>query len=363
MSKKIKKGIALLIMCLATFVVVIFGASSLAKYQFKITENLIGHYVDYRLVHDGEGQNAVLHDLPATNDGGALSYYYDYEGYITLNISNFLSSSEVSQRDIKLEFRTPTKDEVDNGIYDAWKNRYDVEHDSLNYEIEIADELGNALTDQTLTFPQKVETSYKISLKINRLVTNKANVVLDDINDVEELTIVIHTSMPYNDIHLFNIKVSNKLIMISSVEDQYFGFDELEVNVKTGNQYNFQVGSNNYSSYNPVKLDFTYTGNIMFDYKRFELEYENNLTELNATQANNYQKGYLITENKNSNGEVISKTLTINVPSASSLKLNFYLLKDKKGSINVTANFKYSGGTYSYTSLIAGITNGNVYSL
>ena len=361
MKSKNNKNTSLLIMFFMAIILVVFASASLAKYAFTYNQQLVGHYVDYRIAHDGDGRSAILETVNVTTSEDS-SYKYDYVGYIVLSVTNVVDG-QVSQRDIDFSLRTPTKDEIINGVEDAWKNVYSVESTSKNYEVEIVNSQGNIMDTSSneykeLThFEERVEDTSSLNLTIRRRVNDKNGADVAELSSMEKITIVLETSTPYKDLQIFNIIVTNNLIMMSVHEDNYFGFEQVEVDIKTSKFYTISHNNSTMESLRPVKVELSVT-NLTFDYERFILSVEGNYAEL--TDTNTFTNGYYFTR---VNG-VITK-ITLFIPAGSELKLYFYKVKPSGLSINATAVFDITSPSgsedFEYTNYIAGITAGVVY--
>ena len=361
MKSKNNKNTSLLIMFFMAIILVVFASASLAKYAFTFNQQMVGHYVDYRIAHDGEGRSAILETVNVTTSEDS-SYQYDYVGYIVLSVTNVVDG-QVSQRDIDFSLRTPTKDEIINGVADAWKNVYSVESTSKNYEVEIVNSQGNIMDTSSneykeLThFEERVEDTSSLNLTIRRRVNDKNGADVAELSSMEKITIVLETSTPYKDLQIFNIIVTNNLKMMSVHEDNYFGFEQVEVDIKTSKFYTISHNNSTMESLRPVKVELSVT-NLTFDYERFILSVEGNYAEL--TDTNTFTNGYYFTR---VNG-VITK-ITLFIPAGSELKLYFYKVKPSGLSINATAVFDITSPSgsedFEYTNYIAGITAGVVY--
>ena len=361
MKSKNNKNTSLLIMFFMAIILVVFASASLAKYAFTFNQQMVGHYVDYRIAHDGEGRSAILETVNVTTSEDS-SYQYDYVGYIVLSVTNVVDG-QVSQRDIDFSLRTPTKDEIINGVADAWKNVYSVESTSKNYEVEIVNSQGNIMDTSSneykeLThFEERVEDTSSLNLTIRRRVNDKNGADVAELSSMEKITIVLETSTPYKDLQIFNIIVTNNLIMMSVHEDNYFGFEQVEVDIKTSKFYTISQNNSTMDSLRPVKVELSVT-NLTFDYERFILSVEGNYAEL--TDTNTFTNGYYFTR---VNG-VITK-ITLFIPAGSELKLYFYKVKPSGLSIKATAVFDITSPSgsedFEYTNYIAGITAGVVY--
>ena len=357
MFKKAKKYIALFILSLMASLVVIFGANSFAKYNLKISEELVGYYVDYRLSHTGDGKSAVIESISAIEekDSNNTKYEYDYVGFVTFSVSNLLDG-KISQRNVDISLRTPTLAETNNGVQDAWGQKFAVDSTSKYYEVELVSASGESINPSSneyldLThFPEKVSKTSYITLKIKRRTTIKPTKVgtewqngasVPELNGVEQFTVILESFAPYKDIHVFNIKVASTLIMISSIETTYFGFDVVEVEIKTSRVYTFDKDGTFTDSYLPVKVDLYYK-NLVLDEQRFIINTQNNYIKQNTD--NTFETGYYLSDNK----------ITLYVPASSSLTV-YFIKPSNSGNITSTVVFKdYEGDLINYTQNVAG---------
>ena len=226
MKVRQKKTLAILIMFLAAIIVSVFGAQSLAKYVFSFQQEAIGHYVDYRLHHDGDGKSAIVENIGSPQNYGS-EYSYDHVGFITLKFDNFLEEDgtvNISQREISFTLRTPTQDElVDGKVTDAWQQDTPINPLSAYYEVSVVGEFGNELAvdsdeyKELTTFPEREKKSSYITLMIKRRTTSKKDdSEVPSLSGVEDISIIISTTLPYIDVEVFTISLTNRLMMISS---------------------------------------------------------------------------------------------------------------------------------------------------
>mgnify|MGYP003302281481 CR=1 FL=1 len=358
MFKQAKKYIALLILTLMASIVVIFGANSFAKYTLKISEELVGYYVDYRLSHTGDGKSALVESISPIEDKDSnnVTYKYDYVGFVTFSVSNVLDG-KISQRDVDISLRTPTLDETNNGAHDAWGQEFDISSNSKYYEVELVSSSGDSIDSSSneykeLThFPEKVSKTSYITLKIKRRTTIKptkngnnwtpSNQDVPELNGVEEFSVIIESFAPYKDLHVFNIKVASTLIMISSIETTYFGFNVVEVEIKTSRVYTFGKGGTFTNSYLPVKVDLYYE-NLVFDEQRFIINTQNNYIKQNTDDS--FETGYYLSDNK----------ITLYVPASSSLTV-YFIKPTNSGNITSKVLFKdYKDDIIYYTQNVTG---------
>ncbi len=357
MKKKSKKILTLICLFLTACFVVFFGMNSFAKYQISIKDILIGKYVDFCLSHDGDGQTAILQETE--------SDHYNYESFITLSVIN-VKDGKTSKRAIQYDLRTPTVTEMNTKcsidhskscIYDSWGIEYPLTTTSDYYDVEMVkdngDSLSSSIEDQNYkndrtTFEENVIKEVKVNLKIKRLKKSKSGKDVEPFKDkIETISIILTTSIPYIDIQVFEIKVTSSLVIMNPTIQDYFGFEDISVNVKTAKNYIYHQQETSY----PVKVQFDLEGVVYFDYERFRLSVENNLMELNS--ANEYVKGYYLVKE---NGQI--KSIILFIPPGSTLDCHFYVFQEAKIQTNVHFQFDI---IVDYTSFLAGVSNGMVY--
>ena len=358
MLKKAKKSITFVILFLMTTLVVVLGAQSFSKYYFEYSKELVGYYVDYRLSHTGDGKSAVIENISSITekDDNGVSYQYDYVGFLTFSVSNVLDG-KVSQRDVDISLRTPTLKETTDGAKDAWGSTFSIANDSKYYEVELVSSSGDSLNTSSaeykdLThFPEKVSKTSYITLKVKRRTTEKPTkngsnwtngASVPQLTGVEQFSIIIESMAPYKDIHVFNVKVASTLVMISSIETTYYGFDVVEVQIQTSRIFTFSDEDDEVShSYLPVKITLDYS-NLIFDEQRFIIATEYNYKKLSNPNA--YENGYYLS----------GDTITLFVPAASSLTV-YFIKNISESSITAKAVFKSNtNDEVYYTDHIAG---------
>ena len=337
------------ILIIATILVVCFGASSLSKYILSHTDSIQGVYVDFRLTYEGDTSTAILYEKDDIK--------YAYEGNLPLSIIN-KKDGEVSKRDLKYTITTPTKEELQKGyVVDAWGTEYPIEQTSEYYDVIILDENGNLPSAEKLaemtSFNGEEEKSVPLYLLIDRLKVSKLGNT-SELIDHEVVSIILQTTIPYKTVQIINIKVSNSLIIIDPKVSKYFGFDELEIDINTSRNYDYEDHYVTFSSNMPTKLVFEITNSTMFDEERFLYYLENNYKKYEDGEDDYSKTGYKI----QTSGTTMY--LTLFVPAGSSLRVFLYINSDS--TVNVTGYFSVDGiSEYNYTEKIAGITDGVVY--
>ena len=401
------KRVLFIIFTLVCMVLVGFAVDSYAKYIFSSSEIIEGHYTDFRLTHDGANKSVILEEVSDTK--------YTHEGFVTINLQNCDSKGDPSQRDILFNFVAVSLEQIAaEKVVDSWGEVTPLLKDTRNngyfsdyYDLTVVDASGAALgTADTNGKPQsgsklytqnflKAEpnnpnaksksTSVMIKIqrrKIKRTSDSKeeASLTASDYvpdlstNSVESLDLVLKTFIPYIDLRVLQLNLTSSLIYVSSFEETFSNTDKLVVNTKTSINYSVKVTedtedendgdaqeTNTYLSSLPVKLVFTFdSSELLFDYEKFRLSVENNYKQLTSSELNSYTIGYHY--NNASSG---TDTLTLFVPAASDLDLEFYIRKDTGCDISLQeATFKLSEklndnttDTYNYLSEVSGITS------
>ena len=350
------KIIQLMILFVASIVVVFLASQSYAKYHFSHTDKLTGTYVDFRLTHNGDGQTALLNQIEDEK--------YEYEGFITLSLVN-QKDDKISQRAIQYNLRTPNNEELKNNeVKDIWGESFHFSDNSEYYDVEIVKTTGESYKPEekidpngeylyNTYFEEKVLKEIKITLKINRLKSSKINNSSAPLEDTENITVVLETSRPYKTTSIFQIHVSNSLVFVDCNVKDYFGFKDLNVNIKTAKRFIYKENVTDVSPYEsllPTKLEINYANSI-FDEERFHLSVENLYNEL--TDENSYEVGYIHDEESNH--------LTLFIPMGSSITLHFYISKDVSLITKCYLNNKEGndGLIHDYTSKVAGIHKEN----
>ena len=262
----------------ALVLALVFAGTSLSRFVFEENDTISGSYTNFILTHNGEGQTAILQSRMQAGSGSTNV------AYILVDFSNFevdaSGEHSVAQREIQYSLRTPTADEMQNGIYDAWGEVGMTASElqatqSENYSVSLANDAGEPLDDDSLeyaeltTLAEKAEDTNSVLLRIER---TKGETLAPGV--YETLTIVLETQEPYIDRRVFNISVTASLISLGSlVSDEYFGFNAYRVSVRTAADFTDEPLHNG-AAYGAA-LTFTANGGLIFDAARFADAYPN----------------------------------------------------------------------------------------
>lgn len=262
----------------ALVLALVFAGTSLSRFVFEENDTISGSYTNFILTHNGEGQTAILQSRMQAGSGSTNV------AYILVDFSNFevdaSGEHSVAQRKIQYSLRTPTADEMQNGIYDAWGEVVMTASElqatqSENYSVSLANDAGEPLDDDSLeyaeltTLEEKVQDTNSVLLRIER--TEGAPLPS---GARETLTVVLETQRPYIDRRVFNISVTASLISLGSlVSDEYFGFNAYRVSVRTAADFTDEKQYNK-ADYG-AELTFTANGGLIFDAARFADAYPN----------------------------------------------------------------------------------------
>lgn len=351
---KNKKFYELLFLSLVMVLITCFASYSFGKYNFHFDDVLQGQFVDFIISCDAEGQTAVLQKTTEKPDE------YSYVAYIPISVTN-VKDDKVSQRDIKYSFRTPEVKELTDGkVIDAWGEAYTIAENSDYYDVEIVKSDGSSYDSDSAddlkelnvltSFTEKVEGTNKLVLKVMRRNNSKKDGKLVDgiSGKTESFSLILNTSLPYNEIFEYKIRVSDCLIIMntSKTEINHFGFNELDINVKTSKSYSY----NGTDYYYPAKITFNLSDNLIFDYNRFILETENNIKQL--TDASTYQPGFYLEYQ----GDKL-KSVTFFLTNGSSINCRFYIQGNCKISVNAyfSTDNSVDSNDLDYSLFIAGI--------
>lgn len=262
----------------ALVLALVFAGTSLSRFVFEENDTISGSYTNFILTHNGEGQTAILQSRAQAGSGSTNV------AYILVDFSNFevdaSGEHSVAQRKIQYSLRTPTADEMQNGIYDAWGEVVMTASElqatqSENYSVSLANDAGEPLDDDSLeyaaltTLEEKVQDTNSVLLRIERMqgapLPSGAR---------ETLTVVLETQRPYIDRRVFNISVTASLISLGSlVSDEYFGFNAYRVSLRTAADFTDETLHNG-AAYGAA-LTFTASQGLIFDAARFADAYPN----------------------------------------------------------------------------------------
>ncbi len=331
---KRRRRIALILLTAALIVLTLCATISVSRYVFDEEKTLSGTYTDFVLSHNGDGQTAIMQEEKA----GTTPEQYTYTGYIAVNINNF-TDEKISMRDIKFSLREPNAAEIAAGrVVSAWGEVFPLATECTNYEVELVDNKDNPYLNEDGTPVEALKDEYK---KLTELagkaqhtspvllkITRKANTTQMPDNDVEHLTIVLETSIPYKDLQVFNITASSALISMGVASSAYQGYSEKIVNVKTSTNFvrppNVLNSNKNYLAVITLEL----TGNVILDDYRFQESYDTPLDRIKGNEAGGNE----------TDAKKIKYTLTLR-PGAD-VFLHFYVLGDK---YSVKAKAKIDG--------------------
>ena len=270
----------------ALVLALVFAGTSLSRFVFEENDTISGSYTNFILTHNGEGQTAILQSRMQAGSGSTNV------AYILVDFSNFevdaSGEHSVAQRKIQYSLRTPTADEMQNGIYDAWGEVVMTASElqatqSENYTVSLANDAGEPIDDDSpeyaerTTLAGKVQDTNSVLLRIER---TEGETLAPGV--YETLTIVLETQEPYIDRRVFNISVTASLISLGSlVSDEYFGFNAYRVSLRTAADFTDEPLHN--STAYGAALTFTANGGLLFDAARFADAYPN--IEVEVTPA------------------------------------------------------------------------------
>ena len=288
------KRINLIVLFAAAVLLLAFAGTSLSRFAFEEEDRLRGSYTNFILEHDGEGQTAILQDRGEAK-----------VAFLLVNVRNFEAGEggAVSARAIAYTIRTASAAEAQNGIANAWGDTvlpagsvYAGETAERRYSLAVADDAGEPLGTDSAEYkdltslgdpdtdigtpPGPQERSVQLRLE-------RAGNALQD-GASETLTIVLETSKPYRDVRAFNVTVTSGLISASTATDEYFGFVQKQVTVRTSADYADAGAPENGAGYG-AELTLAVAGNAVFDVARFRSEYPS--VPVTADGAGSYTVG------------------------------------------------------------------------
>ena len=344
------KRINLILLLAAAVLALVFAGTSLSRFVFEENDRIQGSYTNFILEHDGEGQTAILQD----RDGGKAAF-------LLVNIRNFEEGGEaVSARAITYSIRTASEAEAKNGIKNAWGDVvlpagsvYAGETDERQYTLAVADDAGNPLDQNSDEYKNltslgdpdtDIETPPGPQERSVQLRLERTGTPLQD-GATETLTVVLETDRPYKDVRAFNVTVTSGLISASMATDEYFGFVQKQVNIRTAPDFS-RADLAEDSEYGAI-LTFTVSGNAVFDLARFRAEYPSVECSMTSDGAADGIRVY-----------------TVKLRPGSDVNFNFYTVGDGY-TVTLTArvNGKTSyqdelGNTVEYYPFVSGLGSG-----
>lgn len=394
---------SLIMLLIAAVLAAIVAGTSFSRYVFDSEDNIVGSFTNLYFSHNGQGTTVLMEPVYNGND-------ITYEGYISLSAFNWQvieGEQQTSARHIQYKVRALTQNEITNGLHDMWNTEIPLENDTAktnsskysevtpdySYDENLdADSDGTAIVgdfddgqgyqvtrdgEVTLAFGSDAGDGDPVQdtrADMIKIVRNGS-----DFSTAEEFYIVVEIVSPYNQIMVFTVNASTRLISVAATDinnpDSHFGYDEVALNIKTARDYVYSYDNDtndvSVNSSKPAKVVLTWTTtgstSVIFDEGRFFADTEGNFTQLqNDYNSGAYwQNGWYVETSED--GKTV--TLTLYLPQATDINLYFYVPESYTCTISAWFydNVADSDGTaatntdYPYTE-IAGATNGTVVS-
>lgn len=398
---------SLIMLLIAAVLAAIVAGTSFSRYVFDSEDNIVGSFTNLYFSHNGQGTTVLMEPVYNGND-------ITYEGYISLSAFNWQvieGEQETSARHIQYKVRALTQNEIANGLHDMWETEIPLENDTAkensskykqvtpDYSYDASEDtnsdgiitVGNFDDGQgyqvtsggvvTLAFGSDAGDGDPVQdtrTDMIKIVRNGS-----DFSTAEEFYIVVEIVSPYNQIMVFTVNASTRLISVAATDinnpDSHFGYDEVALNIKTARDYVYSYDRVNeddnttenisVNSSKPAKVVLTWTTtgstSVIFDEGRFFADTEGNFTQLqnDYNSGADWQIGWYV----ETSGTTV--TLTLYLPQATDINLYFYVPESYTCKISASFydNVADSDGTaatntdYPYTE-IAGATNGTVVS-
>lgn len=399
---------SLIMLLIAAVLAAIVAGTSFSRYVFDSEDNIVGSFTNLYFSHNGQGTTVLMEPVYNGND------ITGYEGYISLSAFNWQvieGEQQTSARHIQYKVRALTQNEIMNGLHDMWETEIPLENDTAkensskykqvtpDYSYDASEDtnsdgiitVGNFDDGQgyqvtsggvvTLAFGSDAGDGDPVQdtrTDMIKIVRNGS-----DFSTAEEFYIVVEIVSPYNQIMVFTVNASTRLISVAATDinnpDSHFGYDEVALNIKTARDYVYSYDRVNeddnttesisVNSSKPAKVVLTWTTtgstSVIFDEGRFFADTEGNFTQLqNDYNSGAYwQNGWYVETSED--GKTV--TLTLYLPQATDINLYFYV--PESYTCRISAWF-YDAGTISQTlpdginpyTEIAGATNGTVVS-
>lgn len=396
---------SLIMLLIAAVLAAIVAGTSFSRYVFDSEDNIVGSFTNLYFSHNGQGTTVLMEQ---TDEG--------YEGYISLSAFNWQvieGEQQTSARHIQYKVRALTQNEITNGLHDMWETEIPLENDTAKTNSSKYSEVTpdysydknlDADSDGIITVGDfdngqgyQVTSGGVVTLAFGSdagdgdpVQDTRADMIKivrngSDFSTAEEFYIVVEIVSPYNQIMVFTVNASTRLISVAATDinnpDSHFGYDEVALNIKTARDYVYSYDRVNeddnttenisVNSSKPAKVVLTWTTtgstSVIFDEGRFFADTEGNFTQLqNDYNSGAYwQNGWYVETSED--GKTV--TLTLYLPQATDINLYFYVPESYTCRISAWFydNVADSDGTaatntdYPYTE-IAGATNGTVVS-
>lgn len=385
---------SLIMLLIAAVLAAIVAGTSFSRYVFDSEDNIVGSFTNLYFSHNGQGTTVLMEPVYNGND-------ITYEGYISLSAFNWQvieGEQETSARHIQYKVRALTQNEIANGLHDMWETEIPLENDTAkensskykqvtpDYSYDASEDtnsdgiitVGNFDDGQgyqvtsggvvTLAFGSDAGDGDPVQdtrTDMIKIVRNGS-----DFSTAEEFYIVVEIVSPYNQIMVFTVNASTRLISVAATDinnpDSHFGYDEVALNIKTARDYVYSYDNDtndvSVNSSKPAKVVLTWTTtgstSVIFDEGRFFADTEGNFTQLqnDYTSGADWQNGWYVETSET------TVTLTLYLPQATDINLYFYV--PESYTCRISAWF-YDATTPDdinpYTE-IAGATNGTVVS-
>lgn len=394
---------SLIMLLIAAVLAAIVAGTSFSRYVFDSEDNIVGSFTNLYFSHNGQGTTVLMEQ---TDEG--------YEGYISLSAFNWQvieGEQQTSARHIQYKVRALTQNEITNGLHDDWNTEIPLENDTArqnsskysevtpDYSYDASEDtnsdgiitVGNFDDGQGYQVTEEGEVTLAFGSDagdgdpVQDTRTDMIKIVRNgsDFSTAEEFYIVVEIVSPYNQIMVFTVNASTRLISVAATDinnpDSHFGYDEVALNIKTARDYVYSYDRVNeddnttenisVNSSKPAKVVLTWTTtgstSVIFDEGRFFADTEGNFTQLqnDYTSGADWQNGWYVETSKD--GKTV--TLTLYLPQATDINLYFYV--PESYTCRISAWF-YDAGTISQTlpdginpyTEIAGATNGTVVS-
>lgn len=389
---------SLIMLLIAAVLAAIVAGTSFSRYVFDSEDNIVGSFTNLYFSHNGQGTTVLMEQ---TDEG--------YEGYISLSAFNWQvieGEQQTSARHIQYKVRALTQNEIANGLHDMWETEIPLENDTAkensskykqvtpDYSYDASEDtnsdgiitVGNFDDGQGYQVTEEGEVTLAFGSDagdgdpVQDTRTDMIKIMRDgsEFNAAEEFYIVVEIVSPYNQIMVFTVNASTRLISVAATDinnpDSHFGYDEVALNIKTARDYVYSYNNVSVNSSKPAKVVLTWTTtgstSVIFDEGRFFADTEGNFkkytqTEHNALTGASWQNGWYVVTSED--GKTV--TLTLYLPQATDINLYFYVPESYTCTISAWFydNVADSDGTaatntdYPYTE-IAGATNGTVVS-
>jgi len=340
-KKKIKNrlfvilGLTLFLTVFVLFQTLVFP--SLARYIKQEKDRLVARYTALYLTTNGEGKTISL-EKKEDQSGG-------YEGYMSFDLMNY-KDEDVTRRDITYSIDTlqSTKYYDENGeliddptkgnlhVLDLWGEPVKIGDDTYKYKVTV-----ESVTEEGVPFAnnnnyvfkykkngdQDIGIIHSLTIKVERLASFDAT---DDLDSIENISIIINISVPYKQVFIINVSLSNYLIMFSETDYSQFEMNFTRVYVQSANIYKYFKGTTTEKEFPYENPKYEISNRALKVTLYWDDNFRINLHDVDGLHIGigSTSGDILITDPYVNENDIFRNSIVIYVPEGSDFYLEFY---------------------------------------